>query len=193
MPAIAGGLSRANAKARLASVRRYRGFPCSRTRRDKIVPVRCAADRMRPKSKSRAASDRGAEFAIQLPERHRAHPFQPTPVASHFLSLPSSASARRETARTVRQAVRCEQRAPQPHAASREKFPAPSASRRASGNKSDKAVADFVFVPAREMVPEKVRAFYATLLHLQARHALRPRKFISILTHIVIKIEGIAD
>src|SRR5215469_6670969 len=162
MPAIAGGLSRANAKARLASVRRYRGFPGSRTHRDKIVPVRCAADRMPPKSKSRAASDRGAEFGIQLPERHRAHPFQPTPAASHFLSLPNSASARRETARTVRRASPRVQRAPQPHVASREKLPAPSASRRASGNKSDKAVADFVFVPARQMVPEKLRALYVT-------------------------------
>jgi len=38
----------------------------------------------------------------------------------------------------------------------------PSASRRASGNKSDKAVADFVFVPARQMVPEKLRALYVT-------------------------------
>jgi len=37
----------------------------------------------------------------------------------------------------------------------REKLPVPSASRRASGNKSDKAVADSVFVPARQMVPEK--------------------------------------
>jgi hypothetical protein len=40
----------------------------------------------------------------------------------------------------------------------------PSANRQASGNKSDKAVADFVFVPARQMVPEKLRALYVTAL-----------------------------
>jgi hypothetical protein len=44
----------------------------------------------------------------------------------------------------------------------REKFPVPFANRRALGNKSDKAVADFVFVPARQMVPEKLRALYVT-------------------------------
>src|SRR5262249_15788432 len=63
-----------------------------------------------------------------------------------------------------------------PHATSREKPPAPSASRRASGNKSDKAVADFVFVPARQMVHEKLRALYATLRHGQARRDPRSRR-----------------
>src|SRR5258705_6594370 len=154
MNAAAGGPYRKNAKARLASVRRYRGFLGSRIRPDKKVPVRCAAGPGQLKSKSPAAWDRGVEFVIQPLERRRAHPFQPTPVASHFSSLPSSAIARRGTARTVRSAVPRGQRALQPLATSREKLPVPSAGRRASGNKSDKAVADFVFVPARQMSPK---------------------------------------
>src|SRR5215468_9301138 len=124
--------------------------------------MRCAAGPGRLKSKLPTAWDRGAEFVIPPLQRHHSHQFQPTPVASHFSSHPSSATGRRGTARTVRPAVPRGQRAPRPHATSREKLPAPSASRRASGNKSDKAVADFVFVPARQMVPEKLRALYVT-------------------------------
>src|SRR5262249_48959440 len=78
----------------------------NRIRPDKKVPVRCAADPGQLKSKSRAAWDRGAEFVIQPPEQPRAHPFQPTPVASHLSSLPGSAIPPRGTARTVRSAVR---------------------------------------------------------------------------------------
>src|SRR5262249_2360318 len=113
-------------------------------------------------SKSPTVWDRGAEFVIQLLGPHRARPFQSTPVAGHSSSLPGNASARRETTRNLPPAVLRGRHAPQPHAMLREKFPAPSASRRASGNKSDKAVADFVFVPARQMVPEKLRALYVT-------------------------------
>src|SRR5262249_33614323 len=144
------------------SVQRYRGFPGNRIRPDKKVPVRCAAGPGQLKSKSLAAWGLGAELVTQSPERRRAHPFQWTPVASHSSLHPSSASARRGTARTVSLAVPSGQRVLQPHAMSREKLPVPSASRRASGNKSDKAVADFVFVPARQMVPEKLRALYVT-------------------------------
>src|SRR5262249_51985443 len=124
--------------------------------------MRCVADPGQLKSKLPTAWDRGAEFVIPPLEPHRAHPFQPTPVASRSWLHPGSATARRGTASTVRLAVPRGQRVPQPRATSREKLPAPSASRRASGNKSDKAVADFVFVPARQMVPEKLRALYVT-------------------------------
>src|SRR5262245_49284476 len=130
---------------------------------------RSVADRGQPKSKSLAAWDRAVEFVIPRPGQHRAHPFQPTPVADHFWSLPNTASERRGTARMLRPADPRAQRAPRPHATSRETLPVPSASRRASGNKSDKAVADFVFVPARQMIPEKLRALYATLPYRQAR------------------------
>ena len=111
--------------------------------------------RAQRKSKSPVAWDRGAEFVIRSLRRHRVHPFQPALVASHFSSLPNSAIARRGTAKTVRSAVPRGKRAPPLRATSRERLPALCASRPASGNKSDKVVADFVFVPAREMVPEK--------------------------------------
>jgi ABC-type uncharacterized transport system ATPase subunit len=54
---------------------------------------------------------------------------QEVPVANHFSLLPNNANARRGKARTVRSGLPRAQRALQPHATSREKLPAPSASR----------------------------------------------------------------
>src|SRR5262245_14926633 len=94
-------------------------------------------------------------------KRRRARPFQATPVASHFSLLPGNATVHHERARTVRPAIPPGPLVGPPRATWCEKLPAPYANRPASGNKSDKAVADFVFDPARSMVPEKVRALYA--------------------------------
>src|SRR5205814_10310715 len=91
----------------------------------------------------------------------RAHPVHATPVVSRFSSIPNSATAPRGPARTVRSAVLRGQPAPQPLAMSREKRPASFANRRASRNKSGRAVVDFVFVPPRQIVPEKLGALYA--------------------------------
>src|SRR5438552_6030441 len=94
-PAVAGGPWQASAKARLISVRRDRGFLGSRIHPDKIAPERSAADRVRPKSKSRVARDRVVRSAMQPPHRGRARRFRPPLAANHSSLLPSSASAPR--------------------------------------------------------------------------------------------------
>src|SRR5262249_2708487 len=119
------------------------------------MPVRSAADQVPPKSKSRAAWDRVVRFVMQPSEQRHARRFQALPVANHFLSLPSNASARRGTARTVRSAVPHGQPAGRPRVTWRERLPAPCVTRQASGNKNDKVAEDFVFDPARQIVPEK--------------------------------------
>src|SRR5215471_21420211 len=68
MPVIAGAPWRESAKARLTSARRDLGFLGSRIRRDKIVPVHSAADRVRPRSKSPVVRDRVVRSGIQPPE-----------------------------------------------------------------------------------------------------------------------------
>src|SRR5262249_376951 len=161
MPAIAVGHWQGRAKARLASARRDRGFRGNRIRRDKTVPARSAADRAQLKSKWRVASGRAAESVMPPQKRRRARPFQATPVASHFSLLPGNATVHHERARTVRPAIPPGPLVGPPRATCCQNPPPPYPHPPASGNKSDKAVADFVFDPARSVVPEKVRALYA--------------------------------